>query len=54
MKDYGISVLTQYQMEVFGTHKVRGAILCDTDKGLLLLKETRMEESRICAACKNI
>ena len=27
MKDYGISVLTQYQMEVFGTHKVRGAIL---------------------------
>jgi len=26
MKDYGISVLTQYQMEVFGTHKVRGAI----------------------------
>ena len=33
MKDYGISVLTQYQMEVFGTHKVRGAILCDTDKG---------------------
>lgn len=38
MKDYGISVLTQYQMEVFGTHKVRGAILCDTDKGLLLLR----------------
>ena len=52
MKDYGISVLTQYQMEVFGTHKVRGAILCDTDKGLLLLKETRMEESRICALAK--
>lgn len=52
MKDYGISVLTQYQMEVFGTHKVRGDILCDTDKGLLLLKETRMEESRICALAK--
>ena len=45
MKDYGISVLTQYQMEVFGTHKVRGAILCDTDKGLLLLKETRMRRA---------
>ena len=52
MKDYGISVLTQYQMEVFGTHKVRGAVLCDTDKGLLLLKETRMEESRICVLSK--
>ena len=42
MKDYGISVLTQYQMEVFGTHKVRGAILCDTDKGLLLCLIKRM------------
>jgi len=39
-------------MEIFGTHKVRGAVLCDTDKGLFLLKETRMEENRICALAK--
>lgn len=49
MKDYGVSVLSQYEMEVYGTHRIRGAILCDTDKGLFLLKETRMEECRICA-----
>ena len=39
MKDYGISVLEQYQMEVNSTHRIRGAVLCDTDRGLFLLKE---------------
>ena len=54
MKDYGISVLTQYQMEVFGTHKVRGAILCDTDKGAAPLEgDAHGGESDLCA-CKNI
>ena len=52
MKDYGISVLTQYQMEVFGTHKVRGAILCDTQQGLLLLREVTTSEKRIPALCE--
>lgn len=47
MKDYGISVLTQYEMEVYGTHRIRGAVLCNTDKGLFLLKETHMEEGRL-------
>ena len=45
MKDYGISVLTQYQMEVFGTHKVRGATPLEGD--------AHGGESDLCA-CKNI
>lgn len=52
MKDYGVSVLSQYEMEIYGTHRIRGAILCDTDKGLFLLKETRIEENRACALAK--
>lgn len=46
MKDYGVSVLEQYQMDVYGTRRIRGAVLCDTDKGLFLLKEARMDKSR--------
>ena len=47
MKDYGVSVLEQYQMDVYGTRRIRGAVLCDTDKGLFLLKEARMDKSRL-------
>lgn len=47
MRDYGISVLEQYQMEVYGTRRIRGAVLCDTDKGLFLLKEARMDAARL-------
>lgn len=47
MKDYGVSVLEQYQMEVYGTRRIRGAVLCDTDKGLFLLKETHTDPERL-------
>ncbi|MGN0404020.1 MAG: CotS family spore coat protein [Bariatricus sp.] len=47
MKDYGISVLEQYQMEVNSTHRIRGAVLCDTDRGLFLLKEVYIAPKRL-------
>lgn len=39
MRDNGVSVLDQYDFEVRSTRKVRGAVLVDTDQGLMLLKE---------------
>lgn len=47
MKDYGVSVLEQYQTEVYSTRRIRGAVLCSTDKGLLLLAETKAAPGRI-------
>lgn len=47
MQEYELSVLEQYDMDVSGTRKVRGAVLCDTDKGLFLLKEVPVSENRI-------
>lgn len=39
MNDRAVSLLEQYEVEVTGTRKGRGAILCDTDKGTLIFKE---------------
>lgn len=39
MNDRTINVLTQYDMEVTRTFKGRGTIICDTDKGVRVLKE---------------
>ena len=47
MQEYELGVLEQYNIEVISTRKTRGAILCDTDQGLLLLKEVRVSEKRI-------
>lgn len=47
MKEYGLSVLEQYHIEVSSTRKIRGAILCDTNEGLLLLKEAAISEKRV-------
>lgn len=48
MQEYEInSILEQYDIAVSGTHKTRGAILCDTDKGLLLLKEVVISKTKI-------
>lgn len=47
MNDWGMSVLSQYPVTVRGARKVRGALLCDTDKGLYLLQEYRGTESRL-------
>lgn len=48
MKEYEAEVLEQYDMEVKGTRKIRGAFFCDTDEGTMLLKETKISERRAC------
>ncbi|MCI8667177.1 MAG: CotS family spore coat protein [Dorea sp.] len=47
MQEYELNVLEQYDVEVSGTRKTRGAVLCDSDQGLLLLKEVKVSEKRI-------
>lgn len=47
MRDYGVSVLEQYPIEVYNVRKVRGAMLCESDQGLLLLKEAQIQEKRM-------
>lgn len=39
MNDRAVGLLEQYGIEVRGTRKGRGAILCDTDQGWLIFKE---------------
>lgn len=46
MKEYSLNVLEQYDIEVNSTRKVRGAILCDTNEGALLLMEAAVSEKR--------
>ncbi len=38
MNDKGASVLLQYDYKIYHMHKARGAVICETDKGLKLLK----------------
>ena len=47
MQEYELEVLEQYDIEVKSTRKTRGAILCDTNRGVLLLKEIKVSEKRI-------
>lgn len=47
MQEYECEVLEQYDIEVAGTRKTRGAILCDTDQGVLLLREVKGADKRI-------
>lgn len=47
MQEYELNVLEQYHIDVKSTRKTRGAFFCDTDKGLLLLKESTISEKRI-------
>lgn len=47
MRDYGVSVLEQYSIEVYNVRRVRGAVLCETDQGLMLLKEAQIWERRL-------
>lgn len=47
MKENELEVLSQYDIEVKNTHKVRGAVLCETNQGIFLLKEMNFSEKRI-------
>ena len=46
MQDFEQKILEQYDIEVNSTRKVRGAVLCDTDEGLCLLKQVNISEKR--------
>lgn len=47
MREYEENILRQYCIEVNSTRKIRGAVLCDTDQGLFLLREAQVSERRI-------
>ncbi|MEF9941734.1 MAG: CotS family spore coat protein [Lachnospiraceae bacterium] len=47
MKEYELDVLEQYDIDIKGTRKIRGAILCDTAQGLMLLREAAISDQRI-------
>ncbi|MCI8513674.1 MAG: phosphotransferase [Lachnospiraceae bacterium] len=47
MNEQDTSVLEQYDLEVFRTCRGRGAILCETSRGLKLLKECRASAKRV-------
>lgn len=46
MRDYELEVLEQYDIEVKGTRKIRGAFFCDTKEGTMLLKEADVSDRR--------
>ena len=47
MNDRAVELLEQYEIEVLRTRKGRGAIVCDTDQGCLILKEYVGNEDKI-------
>ncbi len=47
MNDRAASVLENYEIEVLRTWKGRGAILCESDRGLLILKEYTGSKDKI-------
>ncbi len=47
MDDKRIGVLENYDLEVLRTYKGRGALICETDQGLKILREYTGRESRV-------
>jgi len=47
VNDRAVELLEQYEIEVFRTRKGRGAIICETNRGNLILKEYTGTEERI-------
>ncbi|HBA47769.1 MAG TPA: hypothetical protein DCZ91_08205, partial [Lachnospiraceae bacterium] len=47
MNDRAVELLEQYEIEVLRTRKGRGAILCETSQGSLILKEYAGSQERI-------
>lgn len=45
--DYGLSTLEQYGLSAKTTTRVRGALVCQTEKGLLILKEFTGSEKKL-------
>lgn len=46
MQEYELKILEQYDINVKGTRKTRGAFFCDTEQGLFLLKEAGISGKR--------
>ena len=47
MQEYEKNVLEQYDIDIRSTRKIRGAVLCDTEQGIFLLKEVVVPSERI-------
>ena len=47
MREHELNILEQYDINIRNTKKVRDAVLCDSDKGLFLIKEVRVSEKRL-------
>ena len=47
MNDRAVGVLEQYDVIVSRTFKGRGTIICDTDKGMCVLKEYRGKSEKL-------
>lgn len=47
MREKEIGILEQYDIDVKNIRKVRDAVLCETEKGLFLMKEMRFSEKRL-------
>lgn len=47
MREHELSILEQYDINIKNIKKVRDAVLCDSDKGLFLVKEVRVSEKRL-------
>lgn len=45
-EEYELEVLEQYNIEVKGTRRIRGAFFCDTNEGTMLLKQTKVSGRR--------
>ncbi len=52
MQEYERYVLEKYNIDVNGTRKIWGAVLCETDQGPLLLRETGTAPGRVLALCR--
>ena len=46
IREYESEVPDQYDIEAKNTRKMRGSVFCDTNKGTMLLKETKVSDSR--------
>lgn len=47
MYDYGLSILEQYGLNAETTARTRGALLCRTEKGLVIIKEFKGSEKKL-------
>ena len=52
MQEYENNILEKYDIDIRSTRKTRGAVLCDTEQGLFLLKEVNVPAERIQALVK--